>query len=147
MRTVIMESQRDVVFTPLMLRCRRAASGIDVRVPLRVRPSSLRAVRHANDDWVGQRARAEQVIAEANAMLNGRTELIGLDDRIDANGLAFTVSRLGRTAEVAMRFVDRQAWVELDRSYVPTAAPVELADVQVLEDLVIELIFDGGRNG
>ena len=140
-----MESQRDVVFTPLMLRCREAASGVDVRVPLRLKSSFLRAVRHVNDDWVGQRARAEQVIAEANAMLNGRTELIGLDDRIDAAGLAFTVSRLGRTAQITMRFVDRQAWLELERSYAPSTPPVELAELQVLEDLVIELIFDGGR--
>jgi hypothetical protein len=140
-----MESQRDVVFTPLMLRCREAATGVDVRVPLRLKPCSLRAVRHANDDWVGQRARAEQVIAEANAMLNGRTELIGLDDRIDAAGLSFTVSRVGRTAEITMRFVGRQAWLELERSYTHGAAPVELVDLQGLEDLVVELIFDGGR--
>jgi hypothetical protein len=144
MRTVIMQSQRDVVFTPLMLRCREAATGVDVRVPLRLKPCSLRAVRHANDDWVGQRARAEQVIAEANAMLNGRTELIGLDDRIGADCLAFTVSRLDRTAEITLRFVDRQAWLELERSYAPSTAPVELVELQVLEDLVIELIFDGG---
>lgn len=141
-----MESQRDVVFTPLMLRCREAAAGVDVRVPLRLKSSSLRQVRHANDDWVSQRARGEQVIAEANAMLNGRTELIGLDDRIDATGLAFTISRLDLTAEITIRFVDRQAWVELDRSYAPAAAPVELMDLQVLEDLVIELIYDGGRH-
>jgi hypothetical protein len=146
MRAVIMESQRDVVFTPLMLRCREAAAGVDVRVPLRLKPCSLRAVGHANDDWVGQRARAEQVIAEANAMLSGRTELIGLDNRIDATGLAFTVSRLDRTAEIALRFVNRQAWVELDRSYAYSAVPVELVDLQVLEDLVVELIFDGGRH-
>ena len=141
-----MESQRDVVFTPLMLRCREAASGVDVRVPLRLKSSFLRAVRHVNDDWVGQRARAEQVIAEANAMLNGRTELIGLDDRIGAAGLAFTVSRLDRTAQITMRFVDRQAWLELERSYAPSTAPAELVDLQVLEDLVIELIFDGKRH-
>jgi hypothetical protein len=146
MRTVIMEGQRDVVFTPLMLRCREAASGVDVRVPLRLRSCSLRAVGYANDDWVGQRARAEQVIAEANAMLNGRTELIGLDDRIHADGLAFTVSRLDRTAEITLRLVDRRAWLELERSYAPSAVPVELVDLQVLEDLVVELIFDG-RHG
>ena len=122
-----MESQRDVVFTPLMLRCREAASSVDVRVPLRLKPSSLRAVRHVNDDWVGQRARAEQVIAEANAMLNGRIELIGLDG----------------TAKITMRFVNRQAWLELERSYAHSAAPVELVELQVLEDLVVELIFDG----
>jgi hypothetical protein len=143
MRTVIMESQRDVVFTPLMLRCREAASSVDVRVPLRLKPSSLRAVRHVNDDWVGQRARAEQVIAEANAMLNGRIERIGLDDQIDAESLAFTVSRLDRTAKITMRFVNRQAWLELERSYAHSAAPVELVELQVLEDLVVELIFDG----
>jgi len=145
MRTVIMESQRDVVFTPLMLRCREAASGVDVRVPLRLKPSFLRAVRHVNDDWVGQRARAEQVIAEANAMLLGRTERVGLDDRIDDAGLAFTLSRLDRTATITMRFVNRRAWLELERSYARSAVPVELVELQVLEDLVVELVFDGRR--
>jgi hypothetical protein len=143
MRNMIMESQRDVVFTPLMLRCRDAAAGVDVRVPLRLKSSSLRQVRHANDDWVAQRARGEQVIAEANAMLTGHTDTIGLDDRIGAAGLAFTVSRRDRTATIALRFVDRQAWLELERSYATGAAPVELVELQVLEDLVVELIFDG----
>jgi hypothetical protein len=144
MRNMIMESQRDVVFTPLMLRCREAAAGVDVRVPLRLKSSSLRQVGHANDDWVCQRARAEQVIAEANAMLTGHTETIGLDDRIGAARLAFTVSRLDRAATITLRFVDRQAWLELERSYAPDTAPVELVELQVLEDLVVELIFDGG---
>ena len=38
---------------------------------------------------------------------------------------------------------DRQAWLELERSYAHSAAPVELVELQVLEDLVVELIFDG----
>ena len=42
-----------------------------------------------------------------------------------------------------MRFVNRQAWVELERSYAHSAAPVEPEDQEVLEDLVVELIFDG----
>lgn len=144
---MIIQSQRDVVFTPLMLRVREAAAGIDVRARLRLTASRLRSVGTATDDWVGQRARAEQVIAEANAMLTGTTEVIDLEDRIGEDLLGFTLSRLDRTAEITLRLVDRQAWLELTRSWAPVAGPVELVDQQVLEDLVIELVLHGTDHG
>ncbi|MGE3287796.1 MAG: hypothetical protein AB7J32_17115 [Pseudonocardia sp.] len=138
------DSQRDVVFTPFMLRVRAEFEGGDVLVPLRVRSSELRSVAQANDDWVAQRARAEQVVAEANAMRNGHAPLIDLVDQIGADHLGFALTVGGRTAAVVMHLTGRTAWVELERSYVRSDGPVELADLQALEDLVIELAGQGG---
>ena len=65
-------SQRDVVFTPLMLRVRDVLDGADRSAPLRLRLSPVHPIAAATDEWFYLRARSEQVIAEANAMAVGR---------------------------------------------------------------------------
>jgi len=134
---IVEESQRDVVFTPFMLRVRAALDAPDVE-PVRVRPSSLRAVAPTTDEWFYLRARAEQVIAEANAMLTGAP--LDLEDEFGTGQLAFVLRCADRSARLSMDQTGRQAWVELDRSYVSGHQPVEPADQGTLEDLVIELV-------
>jgi hypothetical protein len=77
-----MESQRDVVFTPFMLRVRAALGGADERKPPRLRSSSLRPTAQANDDWVSQRARAEQAGVEDRLI---RAALDLLLERLDGD--------------------------------------------------------------
>jgi hypothetical protein len=159
---VVTESQRDVVFTPFMLRVRAATEGTggaegtgggDVHVPLRLRASELRTVARANDDWVAQRARAEQVVAEANAMRSRPAPPIDLTDQIGPDHLGFVLAVGGRSAGVVLHLTGATAWLELERSYARSDGPVEIADIRVLEDLVVELIGgdpeggDGGRAG
>jgi hypothetical protein len=135
-----MTSERDVVFTPFMLRVRAKLDGDTDQTELRLQPSSLKPIANANDDWFYLRARAEQVIAEANAMLRGRSPLIDLDDEVGTGQLAFRLRRSERSVRISMGQTGRQAWVELHRSYARGSAPVEPVDPDVLEDLVIELI-------
>lgn len=133
-------SQRDVVFTPFMRRIRDVLDGANLGVPLRVRSSSLHPVAYATDEWFYLRARSEQVIAEANAMLTGRTALVDLVDEYGTGQLAFVLRRNDRSARISMGQTGRQAWVELERHYLPHAQPVEPEDPSVLEDLVVELL-------
>ncbi len=140
-----MASQRDVVFTQFMLRVRAALDGADAQTPLRLRPSSFKAVAPGTDQWVALRARSEQVLAEANAMLNGRAALVDLDDEVGTGELAFVLRRGELSTRISMSQTGRQARVELHRSYAPVTRPVEPEDPQVLEDLVIELLAEGRR--
>jgi hypothetical protein len=137
-----MASERDVVFTPFMLRIRDLLDGAYQGVPLRLRASSLHPVAHATDEWFYLRARSEQVIAEANAMLRGRAELVDLEDEYGTGVLAFVLRRGGRWARISMGQAGRQAWVELERPYAAGDQPVEPQDPAVLEDLVVELLAD-----
>lgn len=143
------ESQRDVVFTPFMLRVRAALDGEDCRAPVRLVRSAPRRLARAADQWFYLRCRSEQVIAEANAMLNGRAEPLDLDDEVGTGRLAFTLRWRDKSSAIWLGQADRQGWVQLERSYQPgrepgkpedPAEPEEPADPAALEDLVIELL-------
>jgi hypothetical protein len=135
-----MTSERDVAFTPFMLRVRAVLDGADDRSELRLRSSELQPTANANDEWVYLRARSEQVLAEANAMLRGRAAVVDLEDEVGTGELAFWLRGSGRCVRISMGQAGRKAWVELERSYADSAGPVAPAEPDVLEDLVIELI-------
>jgi len=134
------ESQRDVVFTPFMLRVRAALDGEDRRTPVRLKPSAARRLAWAADEWFYLRCRSEQVIAEANAMLNGRAAVLDLTDEAGTGRLAFSLSWGDRSSCVWLGDTGRQGCVQLERSYQPAGQPEEPADPSALEDLVIELL-------
>ena len=133
-------SQRDVVFTPFMLRIRDVLDGTDRSAPLRLRASSLCPVAEATDEWFYLRARSEQVIAEANAMLHGRAVPVDLHDEYGTGEMGFVLRRGARSVRISLGRTGRQAWVELQRLYMTEASPVEPDEPSVLEDLVIELL-------
>ena len=135
-------SQRDVVFTPLMLRVRDVLDGADRSAPLRLRVSPIQPIADATDEWFYLRARSEQVLAEANAMIGDRTEQVDLDDEYGTGQLGFVLRRGGRSVRICMGQTGRQAWVELQRPSAVDEAPVEPEDQDVLEDLVIQLLAD-----
>ena len=135
-------SQRDVVFTPLMLRVRDVLDGADRSAPLRLRVSPIQPIADATDEWFYLRARSEQVLAEANAMIGDRTDPVDLDDEYGTGQLGFVLRRGGRSVRICMGQTGRQAWVELQRPSAVDEAPVEPEDQDVLEDLVIQLLAD-----
>ena len=135
-------SQRDVVFTPFMLRVRDVLDGVDRSAPLRLRSSVLQSVARATDEWFYLRARSEQVIAEANAMLAGRAAVLDLQDEYGTGELAFVLRHGDRSARISMGMTGRQAWVELLRPYASDVRPVEPEDPVVLEDLVVDLLAE-----
>ena len=115
-------SQRDVVFTPLMLRVRDVLDGADRSAPLRLRVSPMQPIADATDEWFYLRARSEQVIAEANAMIGDRTAPVDLDDEYGTGQLGFVLRRGGRSVRICMGQTGRQAWVELQRPSVADEA-------------------------
>ena len=135
-------SQRDVVFTPLMLRVRDVLDGADRSAPLRLRLSPLHPIAEATDEWFYLRARSEQVIAEANAMAVGRAAPVDLEDEFGTGQLGFVLRRGNRSVRICMGQAGREGWVELQRPSVAGEQPVEPEDQDVLEDLVVELLAD-----
>jgi hypothetical protein len=135
-------SERDVVFTPLMLRIRDVLDGADRSAPLRLRVSPLHPIAGATDEWFYLRARSEQVIAEANAMAVGRAAPVDLEDEYGTGQLGFVLRRGNRSVRICMGQAGRLGWVELQRPSVADEQPVEPEDQEVLEDLVVELLTD-----
>lgn len=134
------ESQRDVVFTPLMLRVRGVLVGAEPGPAPRLVTSFSRGIAAVNDEWVYLRCRGEQVIAEANSMLPAGSETFDVIDEYGTGELAF-VLRLGeRSMRISMGRSGRKGWVELVRSYLPGDELVEPEEGAVLEDLIAEML-------
>jgi hypothetical protein len=140
---MVAQSEWDVVYPPFMLRVRAAVGGAGGGAP-RLRPSSLRGIAAATDEWFALRCRCEQVVAEANAMLTAATAPLDLDDEFGTGQLAFVVRCGDRSARVSLTRTGRQAWVELERSYAPSHRPAEPEDLGTLEDLLVELLVGTG---
>jgi hypothetical protein len=137
-------SERDVVFTPFMLRVRDRVSGTAAEAGrLRVEASPVETIAFAVDEWFGLRARAEHVIAEANAMLDPAAPRIELDDEHGTGQLAFVLrwgDRWARVLVAAGPSPEHAARVELQQP--GGAAGVKPSDLSVVEDLIIDLLAD-----
>jgi len=137
-------SERDVVFTPFMLRVRDAIRGAAAPAAgLRLEGSPAETIAVAVDEWFGLRARAEHVIAEANAMLDPAAPRIELQDEYGTGHLAFDIrwgTRWARLVVTAETPPGHAAHVELQQP--GGAAGVKPADLAVLEDLIVDLLAD-----
>lgn len=97
------QSQRDVVFTPFMLRVRAAVQGeLTEGAVLRLEPSPTAPIAMAHDEWFYLRARAEHVVAEANGMLAEDAERIQLDDEYGTGQLSFTMHWRNRRVKLGL---------------------------------------------
>jgi hypothetical protein len=134
-------SERDVVFTPFMRRVRALLDG-DEAAPaqLPTRSSELRQRAAAVDTWFSLRTRSEQLVAEANAMMDGRCPLIDLVDESGTGELAFTLRHGRRWARLRVHDSGPAAFVELEPWTGRSAAPTEPVDGAALEDLLAQLI-------
>jgi hypothetical protein len=92
-----------------------------------------RPVAAAADEWFALRARAEQLVAEANAARAGRTPPLDLVDEAGTGELAFVVRHGSGSVRVAMGRRRRRGWVDVD------AGPGE--------DSALDLIIDMLRTG
>jgi hypothetical protein len=142
-------SQRDVVFTPFMITVREVAAGrpAELRKP-RLTASDPASVAVAVDEWFGLRARAEQVVAEANSMLDDATERIVLDDEAGPDELAFVIRWQGRSMRLHVREDGDDAGplsvrVAVDRP--GDGRPVKPRDLGFLEDLVVDMVATGTK--
>jgi hypothetical protein len=95
------------------------------------------SVAAAADEWFSLRARAEQLVAEANAALAARTPPLDLVDEAGTGELAFVVRHGAGSVRVAMGRRRGRGWVEV------VADP---GDDPALEDLINDMLTPE-RNG
>lgn len=141
--TVIMEeSQRDVVFTPFMLRVRAAVNGESPPAVLNFEPSKPTTIAVAVDEWFGLRARAEHVISEANGMLAAGAERIQLHDEFGTGHLSFTLQWRDRVLRIGVGIDDpHHGRVRTEESVWETGGTeVKPTDQDFLEDLAVSLV-------
>ena len=133
----------DAGFTPFMLRVRAVLDGAEnVPTTFDLRTSELQPRATVIDAWFYLRARSEQIVAEANSMLERRAPLLQLVDEAGTGRLAFTVGHGTRWFVLRVEQVERQAFIELESSMTSSDAPLEPVDKLALDDLVVALLAD-----
>lgn len=141
-------SQRDVVFTPFMLRVREVAAGSPAEpTALRFEPSATCSIAVAVDEWFELRAYAEHTIAEANAMLGADTERIALRDEYGAGVLAFELGWQGHNFRLFVHADPPGHTACIKVGYDLCARPEKPAERTVLDDWVINMLTRAKRSG
>jgi hypothetical protein len=115
--------------TPFMLRVQTVAAGAAPPAAPALVATLPRSVATGTDRHMAVRALAEQLVAEANAVLGS-----GALDLTDRPGLAFTVRHRGRSAEIATTVAGHAATARLDGN------DVELADEHAVAELLLRLL-------
>ncbi|MEB3022118.1 hypothetical protein [[Mycobacterium] crassicus] len=139
-------SQRDVVFTPFMLRVRDAVNGTSPEpTKLRFEPSGTCSIAAAVDEWFGLRTYAEHMISEANAMLDADAERIELRDECGTGVLAFELSWRGRRLRLSIDIDPPGHTARLttgDDHHAQTEKP---SDIRALDDIIIDMLIQAGE--
>lgn len=142
-------SERDVVFTPFMLRVRDVVSGnvAEGVAPMQVEPSENSSIAVAVDEWVGLRTYAEHMISEANAMLDPGAERIELFDECGGGVLAFQIVWNGRGYRL---FIDQSPDGHRGRIEAGIGSRVvaeKPADQHAIDDLIIDMLTRPATGG
>lgn len=134
-------SERDVVFTPFMLRVRETLTGAsDECVTLHYETSRPTNIAVAVDEWFSLRVRAEHVIAEANAMLNPGADRIQLEDEFGTGQLAFVLRLRKRSCRVLVHEDPAAHLARVEVQDSTRHGAIKPADQTFLEDLAVSLL-------
>lgn len=109
-----------------------------------MRPSRAESFIVGGDRHVGLRSVAEQLVCEANAVIDDPTSHLVLFDEVGGDALAFTISCDSHTARVATRFAAGQATGQIVSGDLPHEQPYELSGPEALPDLIIRLCLVAG---
>lgn len=108
------------------------------------RPSIAYAVNEGTDRQIAIRSLAEQLVCEANAVLDQADDHLTLEDEVGGSELAFTVHYRGRGARVSTRYLGGAAYGQIVGDGLATIEPRELAGPDALPDLIMLLIVESG---
>ena len=133
--------------TPFMLRVAELV-GSDVEpdeLPApATRPSVAYAVNEGTDRQIAIRALAEQLVCEANAVLDAADDHLSLEDEVGGSALACTGHSRGRGARVSTRYLGGAAYGQIVGDGVATLEPRELVGPEALPDLIMLLLLESG---
>jgi len=98
------------------------------------------------DRQVAIRSLAEQLVCEANAVLDSSDEHLSLVDETLPSELAFQVIYRGRAARVSTTFADGTAYGRLVGDGFESELAQELDGPEALPDLIVRLLLESGIN-
>lgn len=98
------------------------------------------------DRQVAVRSLAEQLVCEANAVLDASDDHLDLIDETLPSELAFQVRYRGRAARVSTTFADGTAYGRLVGDGFESELPRELDGPEALPDLIVRLLLESGVN-
>ena len=98
------------------------------------------------DRQVAIRSLAEQLVSEANAVLDQSDDRLALIDETLPHELAFEVVYRGRAARVSTTFADGTAYGALVGDGFESELPQELDGPEALPDLIVRLLLESGIN-
>lgn len=107
-------------------------------------PSVAYAVNEGTDRQIAIRSYAEQLVCEANAVLDAQDDHLALIDEVGGSELAFTIEFRGRGARVSTRYLGGAAYGQLVGDGLGTSEPRELVGPNALPDLIMLLILESG---
>ncbi len=96
------------------------------------------------DRQVAIRSLAEQLVCEANAVLDASDDHLTLSDETLPHELAFSVGYRGRAARVSTTFENGTAYGRLVGDGFESELPVELEGPDALPDLLVRLLSESG---
>jgi hypothetical protein len=98
------------------------------------------------DRQIAIRSLAEQLVSEANAVLDQSDDRLALIDETLPHELAFEVAYRGRAARVSTTFAGGTAYGALVGDGFESELPQELDGPQALPDLIVRLLLESGIN-
>lgn len=134
--------------TPFMVRVAEIV-GAEVDEPsepmrYRTRLSTGVPVGVGADRHVAIRSLCEQLLCEANAVLDDSDDRMGLFDEVAAGELAFSVTYRNRAVRVSTRFEDGVAYGRLVGDGVEPGPARELVGPEEVADLLLLLLTEAG---
>jgi len=133
--------------TPFMLRVAEiVGSDLDpdeLPAPA-TRPSIGYAVNEGTDRQIAIRSLTEQLICEANSVLDAADDHLSLEDEVGGAELAFTIHYRGRGARVSTRYLGGAAYGQIVGEGVPSHEPRELVGPEAVPDLIVLLLLESG---
>lgn len=117
----------------------------DVAIPeVALRPSRPVGRGTGTDRQIELRSLAEQLVCEANAVIQDREHRLTLEDEYGRAELAFTIACADHTARVSTRYDGDVTHGEITSRDLPGTEVHELAGPDALPDLVIRLCLVAG---
>lgn len=133
--------------TPFMVRVAEAV-GVDAE-PEEMPVPATRAVvptdvGEGTDRQIAIRSLAEQLVCEANAVLEHEDDHLTLVDEVGGSELAFSVGFRGRAARVSTRYLGGTAYGQIVGDGIESSEPRELVGPEALPDLIMLLLLESG---
>ena len=134
--------------TPFMLRIAELIGAetdeVDEPLAYKTKLSNPELASVGADKHVAIRALAEQLLCEANAVLDDSDDQLGLFDEATDGELAFTVTYRNRAVRVSTKFEDGKAYGRLIGDGVEPGADRELEGPDAVADLLVLLLVSAG---